>query len=319
MLRALLLYLSKAPWARRIVMGWRVARRATRRFISGETIEDAIKASLSLNQEGLYVTIDHLGENVTSVEETKQAAAHYLELLESLQRAGVQGSISVKLSQMGQSIEASLCHENIRGIVEKAKSMGTYVRLDIEDSPTIDRTLQTFHQLKSEGFDNVGPAIQSYLYRSQEDVAQILKAGGHIRLCKGAYKEPAEVAFQRMAEVNANFDKLTMMMIDSAMADGAQPANPDGKAPPVTAIASHDVKRVNFAKEYAAKVGFSKQALEFQMLLGIRPDLQRSLAAEGYPVRVYLPHGAEWYPYYMRRLAERPANLWFFISNFFRR
>jgi proline dehydrogenase len=189
----------------------------------------------------------------------------------------------------------------------------------MEDVTTVDRTIQLYRTLVGEGFKNTGLVIQAYLFRSENDVRTLLAEGAKFRLCKGAYKESPEVAYPRKRDVDANFDRLAAMMIDSAHASGDTPSSADGRVPPVTAIATHDPRRVAFARDYAARVGLPKQALEFQMLYGIRSDLQTALAAEGFPVRVYVPYGTSWYPYYVRRLAERPANVWFFVSNFFRR
>jgi proline dehydrogenase len=317
-LRAILIYLSKAPWARRIVTGWRFARRAASRFIAGDTLEEAIKVIHTLNEKGLFATLDHLGENVTNAEEATSSADEYLVILDRMSEAGVKSCVSAKLSQLGLNVDFDLCLSNMQRIAARAKEYGIMVRMDIEDSPTVDRTIQIFLKLKEMGLTNVGLAIQSYLYRSKEDLDLLLKEGARIRLCKGAYKEPPEIAFPRKKDVDANFDRLTALIIDSAAAHGAVPATKDGKVPPVPAIATHDHKRIEYARKYASEVGYPKEALEFQMLLGIRSDLQNALAAEGYPVRIYVPFGTEWYPYFMRRLAERPANLWFFLSNLLR-
>jgi proline dehydrogenase len=319
MLRAILLYLSKAPWARRLVTGWKFARRAASRFVAGERLEEAIAAIQRLNQKGLYATLDHLGENVTKPEEARRAADDYLTLMGRICEAGVKSNASLKLTQLGLALDYDLCLDNIRRIVRKAAECGLFIRIDMEDSSTVDRTIQLYRTLRSEGLQNVGLVIQAYLYRSEKDVRDLLAEGARFRLCKGAYKEPAEVAFPRKSDVDANYDKLASMMIDSALATGSLPASDDGRVPPVTGIATHDERRVRHAQGYAKKAGLPKRALEFQMLYGIRSDLQTSLAAEGYPVRIYVPYGTEWYPYFVRRLAERPANVWFFISNFFRR
>jgi proline dehydrogenase len=207
----------------------------------------------------------------------------------------------------------------MRRILRQAAACGVFVRIDMEDSAAADRTLRLYRTLQAEGLHNTGVVIQSYLYRSQEDVRSLLAQGTRIRLCKGAYKEPPEVAFPKKADVDGNYDRLAAMMIDAALAAGSQPASDDGRVPPICAVATHDIRRIRSAQKHAAEAGLPKRALEFQMLHGIRTDLQASLAAEGYPVRVYVPYGTEWYPYFVRRLAERPANLWFFLSNFFRR
>jgi proline dehydrogenase len=319
MLRALLLYLSKAPWARRVVTQWKFARRAASRFVAGDTLDEAILAVQALNRSGRVATLDHLGENVTNPEEARGAANDYLVIMDQICASGVRSNASLKLSQLGLLLDYDLCVDNMRRILAKASECGLFVRIDMEDSTTVDRTLKLYRTLVGEGFKNTGLVIQAYLNRSQEDVRTLLAEGARFRLCKGAYKEPADVAFPQKRDVDANFDRLAAMMIESAHAAGDIPSAADGRTPPVTAVATHDPKRVEFARGHADRVGLPKQALEFQMLYGIRTDLQQTLASEGYPVRVYVPYGVYWYPYYVRRLAERPANVWFFVSNFFRR
>ncbi len=318
MLRALLLYLSKAPWARRIVTRWRVARKVAARFVAGDRLDEALEAVRALNARGLYATLDHLGENVTNAEEARRAADDYVELMDRICQAGIQSNASLKLTQLGLAVDYDLCLDNMRRLLHRAAECGMFIRIDMEDSAAVDRTLRLYRSLKAEGLINTGVVIQSYLYRSEQDVKDLLAEGARIRLCKGAYKEPPEVAFPRKADVDANFDRLAALMIDAALAAGAAPGSEDGRYPPLAAIATHDPRRIQFAKDHAARVGLPRQALEFQMLYGIRADLQQALAQEGYPVRVYVPYGTEWYPYTMRRLAERPANVWFFVSNFFR-
>jgi proline dehydrogenase len=318
-LRAILIYLSKATWARRLVTGWRFARRAASRFVAGDTLDQAVSAISALNDKGLTATLDHLGENVTNAEEAVQATDDYILLLETIQRSECRANASLKLTQLGLGLDLDLALSNVRCIARQAASLGTFVRIDMEDSPTVDHTLQIYHALRQEGFDNIGLVIQSYLYRSREDTAALLAEGTRIRLVKGAYKEPADIAYPRKSDVDRCFDDLTRMVIDASLDRGSQPAAEDGRVPPIAAIGTHDEKRIELAREYAERVGLPKSALEFQMLYGIRSDLQRRLAAEGYPVRVYVPYGTEWYPYFMRRLAERPANVWFLLSNLLRR
>lgn len=318
MLRAFLLYLSNADWVRNIITRWRVARKMASRFVAGDTLDDALIAIRKLNEKGLLTTLDCLGENVTASEDAVKAKDTYLEMLERLHEAGVKSNCSMKLSQLGLELDFGLCLANMRSIASRAAEYGTLVRIDMEDSNTIERTLQIYNTLKDEGLTNIGLVIQSYLYRSEEDVRNLLEQGTRIRLCKGAYNEPAEVAFPKKSDVDANFDRLAALMIDAAQSQGSESASADGKFPPITALGTHDEKRTIFACKHAQKTGFPKEALEFQMLYGIRSDLQDALHASGYPVRVYVPFGTEWYPYFMRRLAERPANLWFFITALFR-
>jgi proline dehydrogenase len=317
-LKSILLYLSKADWARRMVTRWKIARRTASRFVAGDTFEDALTAIGKLNSQGLYTTLDHLGEHVSSVEEAAAARDHYLSVFKRLDDANVKSTASLKLSQMGLNFDFEMCVENVEQIVGEADKYGIFVRLDMEEAPTVDRTIQIYRILKEKGLSNVGLVVQAYLHRSERDVEEILAEGCTIRLCKGAYKEPAEIAHTRMKDINAAFDRLTKMLVDYALANGGIPSAEDGKHPPVTAIASHDAERIDFAKQYALKVGLPKSALEFQMLHGIRNDLQISLARDGYPVRVYVPYGTEWYPYFVRRLAERPANLWLFMATLIR-
>lgn len=317
MLRAFLLYLSNATWVRNIVTRWRVARKMASRFVAGDTFEDALSAVRKLNEKGLFTTLDCLGENVTVSEDAIKAKDTYIEMLQRLHDAGVKSNCSMKLSQLGLELDFDLCLSNVRSIASRAAELGKLIRIDMEDSSTVDRTLQIYNTLKAEGLANIGLVIQSYLYRSEEDVRHLLEQGTRIRLCKGAYNEPPDVAFPKKSDVDANFDRLAALMIDESQSQGSVPASANGKFPPITAIGTHDEKRTVFACKHAEKVGLPKEALEFQMLYGIRSDLQDALHASGYPVRIYVPFGTEWYPYFMRRLAERPANLWFFINALF--
>jgi proline dehydrogenase len=319
LLRALFLYLSKAIWARRIVVQWRIARRAAARFVAGDSLDDAVKAVRNLNQQGLLATLDHLGENVNSAAEALRASDDYLALLARLAEEGVQANASLKLTQLGLQIDPALCLSNMQCIARQAAAQDMFLRIDMEDSSSVDRTLKIQSALQAEGHTQIGLVIQSYLYRSPQDLATLLEAGVSIRMVKGAYNEPAHIAFPRKSDVDAAFDRLTAMLIDASMASGAKAGSSDGKIPPMAAIGTHDEARIEFAKSHALKVGLPKAALEFQMLYGIRSELQIRLANEGYPVRVYVPYGTEWYPYFMRRLAERPANLWFFLTNLVRR
>jgi proline dehydrogenase len=318
LIKAILIYLSQASWARKIITSWAFSRRAASRFISGDTLEEAISTTNALNQNGLYVTLDHLGEHVSDNNSARESAEAYFPLLDRIDLSGSMAGISLKLTQLGLLLDYDVCLQHLSEILEHAREKNNFVRVDIEDSPVIDRTMSIYSDLREMGFDNVGMAIQSYLYRSEEDTNALLNVGCRIRLVKGAYKEPPEIAYSRKADVDKNFDNLARIMIDHALISGAEPVSENGKFPPVVAIATHDEGRIRFAIDYASQVGFPNSALEFQMLFGIRTGLQSELALQGYPVRVYVPYGTEWYPYYVRRLAERPANLWFFISNLFR-
>jgi proline dehydrogenase len=320
MLRSILIYLSKATWARQIVTQWRIAWQVASRFVAGEKPEDAIRAIRELNGKGICATLDHLGESVTNSEEAVAAADEIIHILEEIDRQGVRSGVSIKLTQIGLALDESICERNLRRILQRAKDLDNYIRIDMEDSPYTDATLKLFRWMYQGGFGkHVGIVIQAYLYRSEADIQQLMREGATVRLCKGAYKEPHEIAFPKKREVDANFDLLTSLLIDGAINAGTPILSECGRFPPIPAIGTHDGARINHGKAYAAIAGLPKGALEFQMLYGIRRDLQASLVLEGYPVRVYVPYGTEWYPYFVRRLAERPANLWFFISNFFKK
>ncbi|MFL7813182.1 MAG: proline dehydrogenase family protein [Anaerolineales bacterium] len=318
MLRMLLIYLSQAGWARAIVQRWGIAKRTAARFVAGENLEDAVAVVKDLADRGISSTLDHLGENVTTREEATAAADEILVIIERLTREAVRSGISVKLSQIGLVLDPDLCRENMLRILEKARQEGIFVRIDMEDSKLTQATIDLYREVRDQGYSAyTGIVIQASLYRSREDIEQLLREGSKIRLCKGAYKEPRSVAYPRKKDVDGNFDQLTRKLLDSSREAGSS-ASMDGAIPPIPAVATHDQIRIAEAREYAETIGLPKRGLEFQMLHGIRGDLQNSLVAEGYPVRVYVPYGQEWYPYFVRRLAERPANLWFFISNLFR-
>ena len=320
MLRSFFIYMSKAEWARKIITNWKFAWKAASRFVAGEKLEDAILAVQLLNQKGILATLDHLGEHTLSREDASRATQAIIEIGSAIRESGIKANISVKLTQIGLALSPDIASENLALILETVRKDGIFVRVDMEDSTCTEITLDIVRRMRQEkGLVNVGVVIQSYLYRSEADIANLMADGTPVRLCKGAYKEPADVAFPKKSDVDSNYDKLTRALIDGAIAAGSPTISSDGRTPPIPAIASHDPARLAFAKKYAASIGFPKQALEFQMLHGIRRDLQEQSAKEGYPVRVYVPYGTEWYPYYVRRLAERPANVWFFISNFFRK
>jgi proline dehydrogenase len=321
MLRSFLIYLSKAGWAQETVTRWKIARNTASRFVAGDTIADALLAVRELNDIGIVATLDHLGEHTTTMEEANQATEQILGTLDEIEKSGIRSNVSIKLTQIGMGLDDSVCFENLVRILNKAKENKNFIRIDMEDSPYTDTTLRLLIQALDQGFKpkTVGLVVQSYLFRTEEDSRKVLERGIHLRLVKGAYKEPAEIAFPKKADADANFDLLTKITIDASLAADSPKLSKDGRIPPMPAIATHDEKRIAFAKQYAEKVNLPKSALEFQMLFGIRRDLQKQLVEEGYPVRVYVPFGTHWYPYFMRRLAERPANIWFFISNFFRR
>ena len=320
MLRSFLIYLSKAAWAQNMVTNWSFVWKAVSRFVAGTTIEEALQAVRSLNEKGINATLDQLGEHTSTPDEANRSADGIIAVLEAIQEAGVRSNVSIKLSQIGMGMDDDVCRANLARILMVAKKNRNFVRIDIEDSPYIDTTIAFYREMLEKGFTTktVGMAIQSYLYRAEKDVRELTELGTTFRLIKGAYKEPADVAFPKKADVDANFDTLSSILIDASLAQETK-LSKDGRIPAIPAIATHDEKRVEFAKSYAQKVELPKTGMEFQMLYGIRRDLQEGLSQEGYPVRVYVPFGTHWYPYFMRRLAERPANLWFIISNFFKK
>jgi proline dehydrogenase len=304
MLRSLLIYLSKATWARQVVTGWSFAWRTAARFVAGEHLDDAMRVIKSLNERGISTTLDLLGEHTNTLALAAHATEEVLQVLEAIDKKGVRSNVSIKLTQIGLDIDAGLCEENLRRILKSAQSHDSFIRIDMEDSI---------------GVENVGVVIQAYLYRSADDISKLIEKHNRVRLCKGAYQEPATIAYPKKRDVDSNYDRLATLLIDGALQAGSPGGSQSGKIPPIPAIASHDEKRIAFARAYAQKVGLPNTAIEFQMLYGIRRDLQETLVTQGYPVRVYVPFGTEWYPYFTRRLAERPANLWFFLSNLVRK
>lgn len=319
MLRIILIYFSQAVWARKITQRWRFAQKMSARFIAGETLDQAIEVVKILNKKGINATLDHLGENVSSREGAVLAANEILSIIDRLENEGVASGISIKLSQIGLVVDRGICEENLERILERSRDRGIFLRVDMEDSQIKDLTLEIFSKARREEYtDIIGVAIQAYLYDSEKDIQKLLESNTGIRLCKGAYKEPPGIAFPRKNDVDNNFDLLMRLLIDRSLSAGPS-ISTDGKFPPIPAIATHDEERINQARYYVEAVDLPKKKIEFQMLYGIRSDLQEQLVDEGYPVRVYVPYGSEWYPYFVRRLAERPANLWFFISNLIRK
>ena len=318
MLKLILTYLSQAGWARSIVQGWGFAKRTAARFVAGETLDEAIAVVKDLNCRGIFTTLDHLGENVTSREEAILAADEIITIIDRLVNEGVPSGISIKLSQIGLVLDPDICRQNLLKIMESAKERSIFVRIDMEDSSLTQATLDLFDLARENGYEAyTGIVIQASLFRSQDDIKRLMTESCSVRICKGAYKEPRTVAFPKKTSVDGNFDRITELLLDQSL-EIESSVTLDGGFPPIPAIATHDQARVDHALLYAVKIGLGKRGVEFQMLYGIREDIQENLIEQGYPVRVYVPYGSEWYPYFVRRLAERPANLWFFISNFFR-
>ena len=279
------------------------ARRLATRFVAGETLDDALAVGRRLNAEGITITLDCLGESVTSLEEAARARDVYLDTLEAMRQAGIEPNVSLKLTQFGLDLSADACRENVERLVRRASEIGGFVRIDMESSEYVDRTLQLVHDLHAR-YGAVGTVIQAYLYRSRKDVEKLCDQQTRVRLCKGAYLEPQTVAFPKKTQVDENYTEIAKLLLER----GTYPA-----------IATHDEKMIEAAKAFAASRKLARDAFEFQMLYGIRRDLQRQLVADGYRLRLYVPFGRAWYPYYMRRLAERPANVIFVLKNLFRR
>ncbi|TMV50622.1 proline dehydrogenase [Paenibacillus mesophilus] len=272
------------------------------KFIAGDNLSDALKEIEALNNKGIMATLDHLGEGIKHLHEAAGYRDEYIRLVEGIARTRADSNISLKPTQMGLALDAKTCYANIRAVVAKAKETGNYVRIDMEDSPFTQATLDIIHRLHAEGLTNVGTVLQAYLYRTEQDVEDMIQADIRLRLVKGAYKEPASVAYQNAADVIDNFKKIIRRHLDHGI---------------YTAIASHDDRIIDWVKAYAEQHRIPKDAFEFQMLYGLRMNDQARLAAEGYRVRCYVPYGAMWYPYYTRRLAEKPANLWMVLKNMF--
>ncbi len=319
MLRSFFIYLSKAAWAQNLVMNWGLAWRAASRFVSGTKVDDAIRSIRELNAKGIRVTLDHLGENTSRPEEASEATAAVLDALDEIKKTNVCANVSVKLTQMGLGLDEGLCAQNLERILARAKEQGNFVRIDMEDTPYTDKTISMYCQMRDKGYRNTGLVLQSMLYRTEADARKLLADYTPIRLVKGAYNEPADKAYPKKADVDANYDLIVKLMFDAALSPEAPKASADGCWPPIPAVATHDERRIEFARKYAEKIGLPKAGFEFQMLYGIRRDLQEQLVKQGYQVRVYVPYGTHWYPYFMRRLAERPANVWFLISNYFKK
>jgi len=306
MLKQALLYLSTARWARRMVTGWWLARRVARRFVAGETMDDALRVTRALNDKGLLVSLDYLGEGVKQAEDTRDVVNTYVAALGQIQVYGLRASVSLKLTHLGLDISEELCLDNLRQILSAAQARDIPVTIDMESSAYTDTTLRIYRTMRDEyGFDNVGTVIQAYLRRSEDDMRKLGQEGARIRLCKGAYLEPPEIAFPRKSDVDASYVRLTELYLQSP-----PPAYLD--------IATHDENMIRAAQEAVRKYNVPSDRYEFQMLYGIRSARQEQLAAAGHKMRVYVPFGAAWYPYLMRRLAERPANLWFFVRSLFR-
>ena len=299
--RSALIYLSRQEGLKEFAARFSLFKKLTTRFIAGETIDEAIAAIREVNAHGCTASFDHLNEGVTNAKATEAEVTEYLNVLERIDDTGIKSNVSIKLTQFGLEIDPELAYRNARRIVEDAKRRGNFVRVDMEGSNVTQVTLDIFNRLRSEfELNDVGIVVQSYLYRTREDVAALLKIPARIRLCKGAYNEPAEVAYPQKKDNDDNYVRVMQMLLSSGVYHG---------------IATHDPKMIDATIDFAKRQGIGKEKFEFQMLYGIRRDLQRQLARDGFNVRIYVPYGKHWYPYFMRRLAERPANIWFVLKN----
>jgi proline dehydrogenase len=278
--------------------GMRARGGFARRFIAGETVEEAIDAARQIQANGLMVTLDYLGESVTSIAEADAATRAYIAVMETIAGSGIERNLSLKLTQLGLTIDRATCVDNLRRILDTATARDFFVRIDMENSPYTAVTLEVFETMWQQGYRNVGVVLQSYLPRSEEDAARMNALGARVRLVKGAYNEPRDAAYQAKSDVDASFVRIMRILLTG----GTHPA-----------IATHDPAMIEATRGFAAGRGIDATKFEFQMLYGIRRDLQNGLKRDGFPVRVYVPFGREWFPYFMRRLGERPANIGFVI------
>ena len=298
--KAVFFALSRSAMLKRLASRYGMATPDSfaRRFIAGETVEEAIGAARALQARGMLLTLDYLGESVRNADEAAAATREYVRLIDILVASGIERNISLKLTQLGVNVDRATCVDNLRRILDPAQRHGFFVRIDMENSPHTDVTLEVFETLWHQQYRNIGVALQSGLYRTEQDVRRMNELGARVRLVKGAYKEPATVAYQQKVDVDEAFRRLMRLLLDG----GTYPA-----------IATHDERLIDDTRAYAAERGITSDRYEFQMLYGIRRDLQSLLVASGHRMRVYVPFGHQWFPYFMRRLGERPANVGFVI------
>ena len=300
--RSALIYLSRQEGLKNFATRFSPFKKLTTRFIAGETTNEAVDAIRDINARGCSASFDHLNESVSNVAATQDEVREYLHLLDLIDQTGINSNVSIKLTQFGLEIDPELAYRNARQVVEESKRRKNFVRVDMEGSNVTQVTIDIFKRLRSEfELNDVGIVLQSYLYRTEQDARELLKIPARIRLCKGAYDEPAEVAYPDKKDVDANYVRVMQLLLSSGTYHG---------------IATHDPKMIDATVDFVQREGIPKSAFEFQMLYGIRRDLQEQLARDGWGMRVYVPYGKHWYPYFMRRLAERPANIWFVMKNF---
>jgi proline dehydrogenase len=303
MLRELFIGLSTSGALRAFAERSSIGQKMSRRFVAGTTVEELLAAAEAVNARGMTVSVDNLGENVSNAAEAEASAQLYHRLLDLITQRGLKANVSLKLTHMGLDVDAKLCEKLVCGLVEHAGKLDNFVRVDMEGSPYTQRTLDFVHELHRHYPGHTGAVLQSYMKRSEADAEKLIAGKIRIRLCKGAYKEPPEIAYQAKSEVDANYLKLAKMLLKSGVYHG---------------IATHDERIIQQTMLFAEKENIARDSFEFQMLHGIRRDLQERIVREGWRMRVYIPFGTEWYPYLMRRLAERPANVFFIAKNIFR-
>ena len=299
--RDALIWLSRQEGLKDFAARFGFFKKLTTRFIAGENIDEVIPFIRQINSENASASFDHLNEAVGSADEAEQEVLEYLNILAKIDEQRIRSNVSIKLTQFGLGLDPELAYQNARRVVVEAERRGNFVRVDMEDSSVTQVTIDIFKRLRAEfGLNTVGIVLQSYLYRTLTDAQELVKLPARIRICKGAYNEPPEVAFPEKKDVDANYIKVMQLLLSSGTYHG---------------IATHDPKMVDATIEFATREGIGKEKFEFQMLYGIRRDLQRQLTRDGFNVRIYVPYGKHWYPYFMRRLAERPANIWFVLKN----
>ncbi len=302
--RNALIYLSRQEGLKEFAAHFKPFRKMTTRFVAGETIEEAVAAIRELNAAGCSASFDHLNESVANAEEAEKEKEEYLGILDQIEGTNINSNVSIKLTQFGLELDPELAYNNARAVVANAARRGNFVRVDMEGSKVTQVTIDIFKRLRSEfGLNDVGIVLQSYLRRTYADAQDLLKIPARIRICKGAYNEPPDVAFPDKKDTDENYVRVMKLLLSSGVYHG---------------IATHDPKMIEATIEFARREGIGKEAFEFQMLYGVRRDLQHQLADDGYNMRVYVPYGKHWYPYFMRRLAERPANIWFVLKNLFK-
>jgi proline dehydrogenase len=298
-MRSFLLHLSESKRLAPLIMHNSLSRRVARRFVAGESLDDAVEVARNVNGAMQLASMDLLGENVSDEAGARQAAENYLAIFERIEHEKLDSNVSLKLTQLGIDLSASLCQELLEKIVAQAATRGNFVRIDMEGSPYTERTVEMAKRVRAK-YAAVGTVMQAYLYRTEKDVLDLIAAGCRLRLCKGAYKEPPDIAFAKKSDVDANYVKLMKLLLPSGIYHG---------------IATHDPAMIDATKDFAREKNIGREQFEFQMLYGIRTDLQKQLVRDGFRLRIYIPYGTDWFPYFMRRLAERPANLTFFLRN----